>query len=72
MPAAMNLRPRKHAELAGMLRHDFRRYGPETLPAHIDPERQARNRTLWGEDSALDAWPTRCRTTRCGSQKNRT
>ncbi len=38
----MNLRPRKQAELDGMLRHDFRRYGPEALPAHIEPERQAR------------------------------
>ena len=59
MPAAMNLRPRKRADVAGMLRHDFRRYEPEALPAQVDPDRVRLNRVLFGDETALDALPQR-------------
>ena len=55
----MNLQPRKRADVAGMLRHDFRRYEPEALPAQIDPDRVIRNRVLYGDETALDALPLR-------------
>ena len=52
MPAAMNLRPRKRADVACMLRHNFRHYEPEALPAQIDLDRVRLNRVLY-DDATL-------------------
>ena len=59
MPAAMNIRARHRADVAGMLRHDFRHYEPDQIPPQIDPDRVALNRTLCGDDAALEDLPQR-------------
>ena len=47
----------KRVDVAGMLRHDFRRYESEALPPQIDPERMELNRVLCGDAAALDDLP---------------
>ena len=57
MPAALNIRPRKRADLEDMLHHDFRQYEPDVMPGDLD--RCARDVILYGEAEVLDALPER-------------
>jgi len=59
MPAALNIQPKKRADLKGMVKHDFRQYLPEDVPRHIDASRLAYNRILYGSADALDNLPER-------------
>jgi len=59
MPAALNIQPKKRADLKGMVKHDFRQYLPEDVPRHIDTSRLAHNRILYGSADALDDLPER-------------
>jgi len=59
MPAALNIRPKKRADIKGMLKHDFRQYDPEEMPPRIDASRLAYNRILHGSAGALNDLPER-------------
>ena len=59
MPVELNIQPKKRPDLKGMLRHDFRQYERDSLPKHIDPERQGCNRVLCGDPAALEDLPER-------------